>query len=35
MLKLIKKAADGTYHPKGFGEEEELQALLFLYLGGA
>jgi len=35
MLKLIKKAADGTYHPKGFDEEEELQALLFLHLGGA
>ena len=34
MLKLIKKAADGTYHPKGFDEEEELQALLFLRLGG-
>jgi hypothetical protein len=35
MLKLIKKAAEGTYHPKGFDEEEELQALLFLRLGGA
>ena len=35
MLELIKKAAEGTFHPKGFGEEEELQALLFLRLGGA
>ena len=34
MLKLIKKAAVGTYHPKGFDEEEDLQALLFLCLGG-
>ena len=35
MLKLIKKAADGMYHPKGFDEEKELQALLFLCLGSA
>ena len=35
MLDLIKKAGEGTYHPKGFEEEEELQALLFLRLGGA
>ena len=35
MLDLIKKAAKGTYHPKGFDEEEDLQALLFLRLGGA
>ena len=35
MLELIKKAAEGTYHPRGFKEEEELQALLFLRLGGA
>ena len=35
MLDLIKKAAEGTYHPKGFDEEEDLQALLFLRLGGA
>ena len=35
MLRLIKKAAEGTYHPKGFNEEEDLQALLFLRLGGA
>jgi hypothetical protein len=35
MLDLIKKAAEGTYYPKGFDEEEDLQALLFLCLGGA
>jgi len=35
MLKLIKKAAVGMYHTKGFDEEEDLQALLFLCLGGA
>ena len=35
MLELIKKAAEGTYHPKGFDEEEDLQALLFLRLGSA
>ena len=35
MLESIKKAAEGTYHPKGFDEEEDLQALLFLRLGGA
>ncbi|KAF8476416.1 hypothetical protein DFH94DRAFT_695107 [Russula ochroleuca] len=35
MLELIKKAAEGTYHPKGFDEEDDLQALLFLHLGGA
>ena len=35
MLESIKKAADGTYHPKSFDEEEDLQALLFLRLGGA
>jgi len=35
MLEHIKKAAEGTYHPKGFDEEEELQVLLFLRLGGA
>jgi len=34
MLELIKKAAEGTYHPKGFDKEEDLQALLFLCLGG-
>jgi hypothetical protein len=35
MLELIKRAAEGTYHPKGFDEEDDLQALLFLRLGGA
>ena len=35
MLTLIKKAGEGTYHLKGFNEEEELQALLLLHLGGA
>ena len=35
ILELIKKAAEGTYHPKGFDEEDDLQALLFLRLGGA
>jgi hypothetical protein len=35
ILELIKKAAEGTYHPKAFDEEEDLQALLFLRLGGA
>ena len=35
MLKLIKKVAEGTYHLKGFDEEDDLQALLFLHLGGA
>ena len=34
ILELIKKAAKGTYHPKGFDEEDDLQALLFLWLGG-
>src|SRR5713101_5222643 len=27
MLNLIKKAGEGTYHPKGFDEEEDLQVL--------
>ena len=35
MLEMIKKAAEGTYHPKGYNEEDDLQALLFLQLGGA
>jgi hypothetical protein len=35
MLELVKKAAAGTYHPKSFDEEDDLQALLFLRLGGA
>ena len=35
MLEMIKKAAAGTYHLKGYDEEDDLQALLFLHLGGA
>jgi hypothetical protein len=35
MLELVKRAAKGMYHPKGFDEEDDLQALLFLRLGGA
>ena len=35
MLKTIKRAAVGTYHPKGYDEKDDLQALLFLHLGGA
>jgi hypothetical protein len=35
ILELVKKAAGGAYHPKGFDEEDDLQALLFLCLGGA
>jgi hypothetical protein len=35
MLETIKRAAAGTYHPKGYDEEDDLQALLFLRLGGA
>ena len=34
ILELIKTAAQGLYHPKGFDEEEDLQTLLFLRLGG-
>src|SRR6266851_9057391 len=34
MLNLIKKAGEGTYYPKGFDKEEDLQVLLFLCLGG-
>ena len=34
MLELIRKAAQGIYCPKGFDEEEDLQMLLFLHLGG-
>ena len=34
MLELIRKAAQGIYRPKGFDEEEDLQTLLFLRLGG-
>jgi hypothetical protein len=35
MLELVKKAAEGVYHPKSFDEEDDLKALLFLCLGGA
>lgn len=35
MLEMIKRAAAGTYHPKSYDEEDDLQALLFLRLGGA
>lgn len=35
ILDMVKRAAAGTYHPKGFDEEDDLQALLFLRLGGA
>jgi hypothetical protein len=35
MLEMVKKAAKGMYHPKGFDEEDDLQVLLFLCLGGA
>jgi hypothetical protein len=35
MLETIKRAATGTYHPKGYNEEDDLHALLFLCLGGA
>src|SRR6266576_4377887 len=35
MLETVKRAAAGTYHPKGYDEEDDLQALLFLCLGGA
>jgi hypothetical protein len=31
---LIQKAGCGLYCPKGFAEEEDLQTLLFLHLGG-
>ena len=34
MLELIRKVALGIYCPKGFDEEEDLQTLLFLRLGG-
>ena len=35
MLETIKRAAEGMYHPKDYNEEDDLQALLFLHLGGA
>ncbi|KAH9013987.1 hypothetical protein EDB85DRAFT_1876665 [Lactarius pseudohatsudake] len=34
ILDLVRKAACGLYHPKGFDEKEDLQTLLFLRLGG-
>jgi hypothetical protein len=33
-MELVKRAAEGTYHPKGFDKEDDMQALLFLRLGG-
>lgn len=35
IIDLIKRAANGTYHPKGYDEEDDLQALLMLRLAGA
>ena len=35
MLETVKRAAKGMYHPKGYDKEDDLQALLFLHLGGA
>jgi hypothetical protein len=34
ILDLIQKAGCGLCHPKGFSEEEDMQTLLFLRLGG-
>ncbi|KAF8267319.1 hypothetical protein EI94DRAFT_1771895 [Lactarius quietus] len=34
ILDLIQKVGCGIYHPKGFDEDEDLQTLLFLRLGG-
>ncbi|KAH9165187.1 hypothetical protein EDB89DRAFT_1858599 [Lactarius sanguifluus] len=34
ILDLVRKAVHGLYHPKGYTEEEDLQTLLFLRLGG-
>ncbi|KAN0137688.1 hypothetical protein V8E53_004513 [Lactarius tabidus] len=34
ILEMVRKAARGIYRPKGFEEEEDLQTLLFLHLGG-
>ena len=34
ILDLIRKAGCGLYRPKGFSEEEDMQTLLFLRLGG-
>jgi hypothetical protein len=34
ILEMVRNAARGIYQPKGFEEEEDLQTLLFLRLGG-
>jgi hypothetical protein len=34
ILDLVRKAGHGLDHPKGFDEDEDLQVLLFLHLGG-
>lgn len=34
ILEMVRKAGHGIYRPKGFTEEEDLQTLLFLRLGG-
>ncbi|EIW81501.1 hypothetical protein CONPUDRAFT_55848, partial [Coniophora puteana RWD-64-598 SS2] len=34
VLELVKKAAVGAYHPRGYEEEHYMIGLLFLYLGG-
>ena len=34
ILDLVRKAGRGLYRPKGFDEDEDLQSLLFLRLGG-
>jgi hypothetical protein len=34
ILDLVRKAGHGLYCPKGFDEDEDLQALLFLHLRG-
>ncbi|KAI0259910.1 hypothetical protein BC834DRAFT_926047 [Gloeopeniophorella convolvens] len=34
LLDLVKRAAEGTYHPKSFDEQEEVQMTLIFRLGG-
>ncbi|KAH9047051.1 hypothetical protein EDB84DRAFT_1557861 [Lactarius hengduanensis] len=34
ILEMVKRAGEGIFRPKGFKEEEDLQTLLFLRLGG-
>lgn len=34
ILEMVRKVGQGIYQPKGFKEEEDLQTLLFLHLGG-